>query len=472
MDLGLYPILMIIATPIFIKSLGAEQYGLWMVLSLIIQMINVFNMGVGESTIRLISKFRVTHDNLKIELTINRNFSLSILLTLIAGLAGFIASQLIQAFNLFHIDAVLMDEAMVILQLFSFSAGLKFIEQVFLSVFKGFERFDISAKLNLVSRSSVVISSILLVISGYGLFEIIVSTLCLNVLNLIIQVVTLRKVIPSFDLIPRFRLKPWGDILSHNGWYWLQSIIGFLGFLSDRFLIAFLVDLETMGYYSIAAMVGNQTYHIFSTLGSFSFPRVSYLKEKKINVSEVYFILTKVILGLGWLMIVVMLLVSPTLFTAWLGAETFKSAQNFIELYLVYEAVFLVSIVPYQFINGTSNVKFNSFFELTLRSTYIILIVLFYHFSGTQGVIWGLIIGALLIIPIQLIYFSKNILKHNFWNVLFTLAPALLFIPLVLFTSIILKLLCAFILSVLYYKLIWSKHKKVDWDNLKIADTI
>src|SRR5207253_6264226 len=80
LELVLYPLLMIIATPVFINKLGIEQYGLWMLVSTITLGINVLNIGVGDTNVRLISSLRANNDFEGIKKVFSYNFSLSLAL--------------------------------------------------------------------------------------------------------------------------------------------------------------------------------------------------------------------------------------------------------------------------------------------------------------------------------------------------------------------------------------------------------
>ena len=154
LELTLFPILMIIATPVFIKNLGIEQYGLWMLVTTITLGINVLNVGVGDTNIRLISKYRAEGNLNLIRKVYQHNFSLSLFLCLIALLVGalFYFTNFISLFyktSDYHF-------ANSILFLACFSTGIKFVEISILSVFKAFERFDLNSKLVIVYKNSCV----------------------------------------------------------------------------------------------------------------------------------------------------------------------------------------------------------------------------------------------------------------------------------------------------------------------------
>lgn len=299
---------MVVATPFFINHLGAEQYGLWMLINVVVQVMNALNFGLGDSTIKDVSKNHALDFKQPLNESFNRNLSLGIILMFCCLLLGFIVSKIISYNGWFHIEQEYMPKAMLTLVLFSWSAGLKFIEQVFLSVFKGLQRFDIAARLSMLSRLSVLCSAVLVVYWGFDVLMIVKVTLLVNIINLIIQSIVLLKYTPIKSLVPHFAITNFNEVLQNNGWYWLQSVIALFGFLSDRIIIGQLSDLKTVGYYSIAALIGSQIHNALLTFGSFIFPKVSANNALNKSSSQIYFVSGFLIARLGWSVIALLLL--------------------------------------------------------------------------------------------------------------------------------------------------------------------
>ncbi len=82
-ELGLYPILMIAATPLFINRLGAELYGIWMLVNSLVQALHSLNFGLGDSTIRQVSALRAGNETTAISLSVSRNLFLAFCILLL-----------------------------------------------------------------------------------------------------------------------------------------------------------------------------------------------------------------------------------------------------------------------------------------------------------------------------------------------------------------------------------------------------
>jgi O-antigen/teichoic acid export membrane protein len=408
-ELALFPLLMIVATPIFIRHLGIEQYGLWMLITTITLSFNILNIGVGDTNIRLISKYRAQDDQGLIKRVYRYNFSFSLFLCALSCLLGvaFYYTHFISFFYKGH-D---FDYAGNILLLASVSTGIKFVEISTLSVFKAFERFDLNSKLLMISKNTVVIASIFLAAAGYDLYVIFCATILINVINVLIQLFILNAYNAQLVTWPKLTFfKEKLDDLNYNFWYWLQSSIALGGFLADKLVVAMFTDVRTFGYYSIASLVGTHIHNFFLSFGSFIFPRVSYKLAANSEIAPLYYVSRGIVSITGWLIIAFLIVFGDFIFKLWLGAETFSHSIFYIKLYLVFEACMLLIIVPFYFINGTKLLRLNSLFEISMRGSHLIAIFVGYYLAGVNGVLYGLIFSTLANIPLQYYLFHKQIM--------------------------------------------------------------
>lgn len=438
-ELTLYPVLMLLATPVFISKLGIEQYGLWMLVATITLGINVLNIGVGETTIRLISQYRAEGSLEKIREVFRYNFSLAIFLCCSALLVG-VVFYLTNFIGLFY-NATDYGFANRILLMASISAGLKFIEIAVLSVFKAFERFDLNSRLNILSKNTVVLASLFLVVMGKGLEFILMCTLAINLLNLVVQLLVLSNFNEKVFCWPTLGFfKHRSEYSTYNFWYWLQASIALLGFLTDKLAVAWFTDMKTMGYYSIASMIGTNIHNFFLAFGGFIFPRVSFKMANKRDLAPLYFVARGLIALPGWLIIGFLVLGGDFIFRLWLGQETYTNSIFYIKLYLVFEAGMLLIIVPFHFINGTKQIQLNSLFEVVIRSSHFILMLGGYYLAGVSGILYGLICSTAINIPFQYLVFHKKIITSvNGQQYLVIILPVLLMLGAVVSENLVFK---------------------------------
>jgi len=453
LELSLYPLLMILATPIFINYLGISEYGLWMLVNNITLAFYFINPGLAETNIKYIAKYRADGDINSIRNVVRYNFSVALLLLLIATVLGYLLSfsHFIQLFN--H-PTVTGNEDYVLL-LASILSGLKFIELFILSVFKGFERFDISSRLGLCSKVMLVITNLMVVVNGGDLMAVFLWSIVILMIMLCVQLFSLYRFNKQFITFPSFKFL-WREKtkMADRFWYWLQGSISLGGFLSDKLLVAALTDTITFGYYSIASMVAAQIHNVFLSFGGFAFPRVSYNLSASRVITPMYLGARALIFVPGAMFIVLLILFGDIIFKLWLGLETFEASIIYIKQYLAFESVMLLIIVPYHFLNGSPLIRLNSIFESTLRFMHLLGMLIGFSLFGMKGVIPSLMLTSLMNIPFQYFLFHKKLIPETrSYEHLFLVIPPLFICLMTLNISYFLQmlLLLFFIISIIAF---------------------
>src|ERR1035437_5120491 len=162
----IYPALMLVATPIFIQKLGVELYGIWMLVNTIVASIGILNIGLGDATIKFVSKNLALKDKDGVIKIISATYSLYLILAILVMAIGFVFAFLLKNFNLFHVSEAYMSVTCHTIQIAGITLGLKFIEQIFLAVFKGYQRYDLAAKVSIIGKIITILVNLLLVYLG------------------------------------------------------------------------------------------------------------------------------------------------------------------------------------------------------------------------------------------------------------------------------------------------------------------
>jgi O-antigen/teichoic acid export membrane protein len=76
---GSYPVLVLIATPLFLTKLGDKQYGVWVLVNTILQLMSSVNFGLGDSSIKFISESQAKEENQHTNQIVSLMLTLSLL---------------------------------------------------------------------------------------------------------------------------------------------------------------------------------------------------------------------------------------------------------------------------------------------------------------------------------------------------------------------------------------------------------
>lgn len=447
-DVTVYPAVMIFATAFFIQKLGAEQYGVWMLVNSLMASIGVLNLGLADATIKYISQYRALQDNYAVLRIIRTTFSIYVGLAVILVVISFSIGLIINHFGWFHIE---IPQRLILANCIKVSGiilGSKFIEQVFLAIFRGFERYDISAQLSTISKLTIIGCQVILVSLNYQIVEVFQGVALIMVLLIFIESIVVKLYFHNVSFRPYFDKSTFKEVFSYGLWSWLQSVFIIVASQLDKFAIASLVGLKILAYYSIGYTVYIQLHSIFAASVSWIFPAVSLKIQRKESILPLYYQSRFMLFCSALIIVSLLVFTGPWIFKQWLGDIVFAKSYPFIFLFLCYEILIVLNIIPYYFLNGGGFVQLNTWFEFFTKLLNLISMFLFFQYFGVIGLIYGLIVSLVVTIPIQNYFLTNKVLVGTMMhkNIL-VIIPSLLSILLfnisspILFTVVLVALL-------------------------------
>jgi hypothetical protein len=167
--------------------------------------------------------------------------------------------------------------------------------------------------------------------------------------------------------------------------------------------------------------------------------------------------------GFSLLILLALYLVSEPLFTLWLGPEKYVKMIGFFKLFMAFEAMLILSIVPKLYLNGIKALSLITGLEFMYKSAISICMVVFFSFYGSaESLIWGQIIALLLFMPVEYLIVNRRILKVNpLKEGILTMIPSASVIVVLLTDSFVMKTACI-LLAVFFYWLIYIRDKNFE----------
>ncbi|MBI1222264.1 MAG: oligosaccharide flippase family protein [Bacteroidetes bacterium] len=414
LDVMIFPVVFLALTPFFIFKLGAEEFGLWMLINSVLASFHLMNFGLGSATQRNVARFLGRNDTARITQTINTNLSLSLIVASACVMVGFVLKEGVSHFGLFHLDDLVQGKAADLMLMASFLVSLKFIEQIFQHALKGFENFKAAAKLNLSIRFLVLTANVLWVFSGYGLYHMLATQILISLVFLLVHFQVLKRVISQYKLYLYWDRGNILDELRYGLHTWIQSVAVIISYQMDRFIVTSFFGLTALSYYSIVATIFNHIHMSFNALVPWLLPKVARLREQGTNVTALFFSARSFVLIVGIGSLLLFYSLSQALFTLWLGTELYQHIQVYIQLFLVFELFFLFTSAPYFFLNANGNQSLMT--KITWTLSLLSLSGMFlgiYFLDSIEGMIYGLIAGTVVGISIENAWINKEVLNQN-----------------------------------------------------------
>lgn len=386
----LVPILYLVATPFFVKHLGLEQYGIWMLINSIIGVTGAINFGFGDATLRFVSMYRGRRENQAVVRVVQSSFSISLLIALVSGLVLFLCAPILvgQVFKISPTQNILAIRAF---QLGAILIGVRVIEMLFGAVFRGFERYDLSAMATLAVRVSVVLSSLILIFSGFGLQTILIITLIFSLIGLLVQGSIIGKLMDAPPWIPRWDQGKIREMFGFGVYSWLQSMAGLLFSQSDRIVIGSMLGMPALGIYSVCLQLAQQVHAVLAASFSVLFPLTSRRRETADSGSllETTKLLICLNIAAAILLALPLILFGDVVLAFWIGPSFAVQGGTILRLLAVAFLALSTNIVIYYILLGAGDVKFVSLINILAGIVCLITTIVLVPAAGLKAAAFG-----------------------------------------------------------------------------------
>lgn len=467
-DVILYPFLFFLTIPFFIKHLGSESFGLWMLMNTILITSQVLNIGLPPSLVRHLALYRSQNKLQDISKTIGTGISVSVVFMILGLLAGIIISFCILKMNLFNLPRHLIHTAFYAMLVTSFIIGLKFIEQTLLYIFRGLERYDLYFFMNNSIKIGILLINMFQVVYLKSITGLLVTNLIITILMLGVQLLFIKKTVPPFRCFQKDNFLHARELFKFGLYNWLQSLIVIVVFQLDRFLVVNAFGPLTLGHYILISTIYLNIHVVFTATSTWLIPRII---EKTLNKETsknhyLFYNLRAFVTISGIMALSLFYILYEPLFILWIGTENLAHLSGFIKLFTQFEFFYLLLIVPPLYMNYSGNPGNGTFIIFCVSILNIAGVLLGYKLlNSPEGIISGLIISTIASIPV--IYYRTAWvlqLKNNLRDIIFFLLLPSVASLLIFCESLVLQLGVFSLLLVLC----WAYFIKFEKNNIRI----
>lgn len=375
-------IISVVAYPVYLYFLGAELYGLWAILSVLIYFASIGNFGIDDALIKYVSekyqkgaiedvvRYISTGLNLLIVNGIILCAACSLLGNFFASILNLKGADIIRFHALFHY--------VVILSIFILVVNYTN------AILKGLGRFDQASYILLVGRFIGLIMAVLFFINGYKIWGIYMGQ-ALSFLSVLI--------LSSFFISKRIGLyyKPFAHkkeylvkLLKFGGTMTVSKILSILLEPFIKIVIARYIGLAEVTYFEIANKVVMQIRSLFERGISAIMPEVSRLsttiKDAKVKISEMMRRVNKLNVLVGSSVFILLLFIGEPLLKLWLSAGYCKVITIAFRVIIGGYLINLLSVPSYYYFMGTGQVRFcflNHLIQTVLNFILVVVLIFF-----------------------------------------------------------------------------------------------
>lgn len=240
----------LVMTPVLVRGLGTEAYGIWVLVASFALYLEVFQFGFVRATPKFVAEYDALGDRERLRNSIATAFWI---LTALGGLAMVMGLGIAAVFpELFDVDPDLRGAAQVLVVLVTVNLAVSLPMDTFGGALMGFQRFDlINGTLIAVALSQAIGWAAVLALGG-GLIELGIVTVAFGLAGQAARLYLARRQVPDVSVSPsridRAHVKPFAGL---SAWFALAEISAIVVVRVDAIVVGLVVGVAAAGIYAV-----------------------------------------------------------------------------------------------------------------------------------------------------------------------------------------------------------------------------
>lgn len=401
-------------TPLIVKNLDSESYGLQSLVNVIIGFLMVADMGLDIPVTKSVAEYKSKKESDRLNELLNSTMAIYLLI----GFLGLIIIGLAAPFlaeYVFKIPEAMRQKAIYVFYL----AGIGFVGGLFSmwgkSVFNGLLRYDISNGINVVSNLLSLLIGTWLVVEGYGVVIYVLVRVAFTFLSGFAYFFIGIKLLDSFKVSLKITKNVWDMLKSQIGYGFLLRISGMITSRLDQILIGIWIGVAAVGYYAVPLLIITSLSGLLNSMTHYLFPQMSELNSagKDTELKTLFFKASRYIGILCFIIYTPFIILGSKFLHVWVGDPLASNSSN------VFLLLILASIISTLFAT-LINLYVVAVGKLDLFTKYILIrsstlgILMFFLIKplGLTGIGISMIVASLFD-GVFYLYILKKYIKVN-----------------------------------------------------------
>lgn len=433
-------------TPIMLRMLGKNQYGIYNLAASIIAYLSLLSLGFGASYVRFYSRYKEKEDHDAIS---RMNGLYLIVFSIIGLIAFFIGIVLSKNAHIFYNETYSVSDintAKIIMFILAINISFSFPFSVFNSYLTAQEEFVVQKLLNMGKTIIGPIVNIIVLYLGYGSVGMVVAT---TIITLIIDIMNVIICIKKLEMKASFRnpdFRLLKDIFVFSIFIAINQIIDQVNWQTDKVILGKLVNGGAVAVYAVGAQI-NTMFTSFSTAISSVFaPKINMIVAK--NDVDMDTQLTKLFIRVGriqWYLLFLILIgfafFGKFFINIWAG-EGYENAYIVALLLMSPAIVPLIQNIGIEVQRAKNKHRFRSITYAIMALINIVISIFLAKAYGEIGAAIGTSISLIIANGIVMNIYYQNKLGIDivgFWKSIFSTMPGM-----------VIPICCGVILTIFY----------------------
>ena len=393
--------------PFIIKYVGVEDYGIYLLVGAFVGYFGLLDFGVGSALVKYVAQYTTKED----KKTINEMVSSSFAFYMGIGIVICVSVLIIGTYyvEFFNISPDQAEKARFIAYLVAIGALTSWPMHSFGNILPGIQRYDIGAILGFVSAIITAVSTVIILLSGGGIIDMIFWGIVIGASFQLATVIITQRLLPYLELRREYMgMEPMKKIFKFSSVVFIGQIIGMIVLGTDRIVIGAFVSVAAITHYAVARKLHDIVHTASSLPASALLPAATELdtKDNKAAIERLVFRGGKYKCALIIGAATVIFVLAEPIINVWMGPEwTFMALST--QVYISYWFVFAAMGVM-----GSVLLAQEKFMPLMIMYAVnaianLVLSLILVQYYGLMGVIMGTVIPYFFLMPVLIPYALK-----------------------------------------------------------------
>lgn len=418
-------VIQIVYTPLYMRYLGPGDYGINSLVQSIMGYIAILNLGLGNTMLRYTTRYRA-EGKVEEEKSLNGMFLVifSILMT-IAFIIGVYIYINIGRFFGERFTQIELQKTKAVFVILALNVIISFPMGIFSTNITSREKFIYQRGVKLITIILNPIVGAILMINGFGLIAVTVSTVCFAILSYFFDMIYAFKLGMKIKF-SKFNNDILKEIFVYSFFIFLNVLIDQIYWGTDRVIIGKYVGVQGIAIYSVGAIFNTLYMGFASAVSGVLFPRINRLivEEKHQEVDDMFLKIGRLQYILLGLISSGFILFGKDFITLWVGKE-YIEAYNIALWIMIPLTVPLIQSTGVSIMQAKNMHQFRSIVYFIIAILNLVLSIIFVKKVGAIGcaIATGIsfILGQIIVMNIyykvsvglDIVKFWKNIIKMS-----------------------------------------------------------
>lgn len=394
---GLPVLAALLTTPIVVRALGTEPYGLYaLVVGLGGQ---VLGLGLGRALTRHVAAAQACADSARVGALISAATLLAGLLGLLSALVLVLASPWISM--ALKLDAALQTQARDALLLTALAFPVAAWTQVFGALPQALQRFDLAAAVTNGLALSVAALNVVLATRGHGVVALLAANLVATALGCLAALLVARRLLPEVRFTVRVQPALLRELTRFSGAVLGYQACGLLLLLWERLYLTRALGPAALTHYVVPMGLAVQFHAAVASATALLVPLSSAALASLdgARLRTLYERGLRLVLALVTFFVVGTLATERTFLVAWMGAPFADQATDVLTLQALTFGLLALGTVPWHVAEALERPSWNAAFALTWLLVAGPLLLVMTPAWGLTGAAAARLLGLLLGLP-------------------------------------------------------------------------